>query len=50
MGGGNTVMKIEIGVVWPHIKEHRQPPKAGRSKEDVGSAETLSSHFWLPEL
>ena len=49
-GGGNGTRKSRIGVMQPHTKEYKQPPEAGRAKEQIlpyrfhrkaGSADTL---------
>lgn len=29
---GNVTMETEVGVLWSQMKEHLQPPEAGRGK------------------
>nr|KAF6456904.1 hypothetical protein HJG63_011537 [Rousettus aegyptiacus] len=54
---GHVKMEAEVGVRQPQTKERQEPPEAGGSKDspleawqEPGSAETLISDLWFPEL
>lgn len=34
---GHVKMKAEVGVIWPQVKEHLEPPGAGISKKEFSS-------------
>lgn len=54
---GRVKTEAEIGVMQPQAKDCQQPPEAGGSKDspleawqEQGSADTLISDLWFPEL